>query len=173
MENIIDIRSIFKSALEQTISNYAEKARLEISQFILHICGEVRPYMVVTNPGAETLADEIFTNELRRDFIFNLLFNFCPRLSFTETKKEFSKLIQTFSFTLAIGDKVSQEGVPDYQNNSPSFNKLPDELFRRLPTRETITGLLEANKWLMIVLLISLYVSVEDFSSLELPSKSN
>lgn len=162
MENPIDIKAIFIEALNQTISNYAEKTKLEITQFILHICGELRPYMLVTETGAETLADEIFTNDLRRDFIFNLLFNFCPRLSFSNTEKEFSKLISGFSFTLALGDTVA---VANQRNNNA--NKLPEEIITRLPNRSSIVDILEANKWLMMILLISMYITVDDFKQTE------
>ncbi len=160
MRNLTNIDITFKEALEQTISNYAEKARLEISALILHICGEIRPYIVVTEAGAETLADKIFTNDLYRDFIFNLLFNFCPRLSFKDTNNEFADLINVFSFTLAVGDAVKTSQVRD---TNTSINKLPTEITSRLPNSEMIKRLLSNNKWLMMVLLINMYVSVEDF----------
>ena len=160
MENTPDIKSVFKDALNQTISNYAEKARATISHMILHICAEVRPYMIVTEAGAETISEEIFTVEICRDFIFNLLFNFCPRLSFSNTEKEFSKLVSCLAFTLAVGDRV---GNINNRPNDGDFNKLPEDISRRLPNHETINNLLEANKWLVMVLMISLYISVEDF----------
>jgi len=158
MEQPPNIKQLFTDALMQTVSNYAETSSASITEFILHICGELRPYMIVTPGGAETLAEEIFTTELKRDFIFNLLFNFCPRLSFTETGKEFSKLISTLAFTLAIGDAVITT------NDSEFKSLLPDELSTRIPDHETITNLLNSNKWLVMVLLISLYINVEDFN---------
>ncbi len=164
METTLNIKETFKLALDQTISNYAEKAKADIGEFILHIAGEIRPYMVVTDSGAEALAEEIFTVEVRRDFIFNLLFNFCPRLSFTDTGKEFSKLTSTLAFSLSIADRVSSgEGPPNSRNGDTRNNKLPEEIVRRLPSRSSIVELLEANKWLTMLLLISLYVSVDDF----------
>ena len=165
MDNVIDIKSIFKLALEQTISNYAETARLEISKLILHICGNVRSYMVVTDAGAESLSEEIFTNELYRDFIFNLLFNFCPRLSFTNPESEFNKLINSFSFTLAIGEYVKTD-FERSRDTGEHTNKLPEDILKRLPTKQMIRNLLINNKWLMMVLLISLYISIEDFESM-------
>lgn len=156
MEQTPNIKELFTSALTQTISNYAETSRNAITSFILHICGELRPYMIVTPAGAATLAEDIFTVELNRDFIFNLLFNFCPRLSFTDTGKEFGKLISALSFTLAIGDSCNTSS-----DNDESL--LPEELSTRLPDQNTITNLLMSNKWLVMVLLISLYINVEDF----------
>lgn len=169
MENITNIKDVFKEALEQTISNYAEKARLDVSQMILHICAEVRPYMLVTDAGAETLADEIFTNDLRRDFIFNLLFNFCPRLSFTNVENEFKKIIDTLSFTLAIKDKVGNVVDDQYR---VMINKIPDELTRRLSAKKDITTLLEHNKWLVMVLMINLFISIDDFPTVSDVSKT-
>lgn len=164
METPINIKAIFIEALDQTISNYSEKTKLELSQFILHICGELRPYMLVTESGAETLADEIFTNDLRRDFLFNLLFNFCPRLSFSDTEKEFSKLIGGFSFTLALADKVN---AINHRDNNTVSNKIPEEIIVRLPMHTAIVEILESNKWLVMVLLISMYVTVDDFKAAE------
>lgn len=158
MEQTLKIKELFTEALMQTVSNYAETSSGHITAFILHVCGELRPYMIVTPGGAETLAEEIFTNELKRDFIFNLLFNFCPRLSFTDVGKEFSKLISTLAFTLAIGDVVTESA----DNQSTSL--LPEELSTRIPDHETITNLLNSNKWLVMVLLISLYINVDDFN---------
>ena len=169
MENITSIKNIFKEALEQTISNYAEKARLDVSQMILHICAEVRPYMLVTDAGAETLADEIFTNDLRRDFIFNLLFNFCPRLSFTNVENEFKKIIDTLSFTLAIKDKVGTVVDEQYR---VMINKIPDELTMRLSAKKDISALLEHNKWLVMVLMINLFISIDDFPTVSDVSKT-
>lgn len=158
MEQTLKIKELFTEALMQTVSNYAETSSGHITAFILHVCGELRPYMIVTPGGAETLAEEIFTNELKRDFIFNLLFNFCPRLSFTDVGKEFSKLISTLAFTLAIGDAVTAS------TDNESTSLLPEELSTRIPDHETITNLLNSNKWLVMVLLISLYINVDDFN---------
>lgn len=158
MEQTLKIKELFTEALMQTVSNYAETSSGHITAFILHVCGELRPYMIVTPGGAETLAEEIFTNELKRDFIFNLLFNFCPRLSFTDVGKEFSKLISTLAFTLAIGDVVTAS------TDNESTSLLPEELSTRIPDHETITNLLNSNKWLVMVLLISLYINVDDFN---------
>lgn len=162
MDNPIDVKAVFQDALKQTISNYSDQARIEISMFIMHVCAQVRPYMLVTEAGAETMSDEVFLNDIRRDFVINLLFNFCPRLSFTNNvNAEFKKLISALTFSLSISDKTDQSGTTNQRYNDKS--KLPTEIQTRLPTYDNIQALLDANKWLVMILLMALYISVEDF----------
>ncbi len=151
------INTIFKEALNQTISNYAEKARLDVTHMLLHICGQIRPYMVVTEAGSEALSEEIFSNEIRRDFIFNLTFNFLSRIYFIDDKL-ITKIISGFTHSLALTERVNSSS-----SGYEALDKLPEELSNRIPTHEEIYNLLCSNKWLIIVLLINLYISVEDF----------
>ncbi len=165
--NIIDnvnLKEVFKEALSQTIANYTDNQKLEITHLILNICGQYRPYMLVTELGAEEISDEIFLSDIKRDFISNLLFNFCPRITFNNIKDIFQKIVITLSFSLTIGDTTILNDGPPKENKQNQYSKIPAEVNNRLPNYSDVSALLSNNKWLIMVLFIALYVNIEDFT---------
>ena len=158
--NSTELKEIFKEALSQSIASYSERNRIAIYELLLHICGELRPYMVVTPAGAEAISDRIFSNDIHRDFIFTLLFNFTPRLSIDRIEENFAYVVRSLAFGLSNINKIN---IPGYATANEDHIKLPEEVVDRLPTESSIIQLLKSNKWLVMILLINLYMSVADF----------
>ena len=153
-EAMADVIRIFVQATEHVLNNYLPESRPELDGFIAQMVLQEKPYMLVTDEGINRARMMVFAKESIRDFILSLSFSFFGRLASDENT------LAGLAHTLADGTTFHGYGA------DAKLNRMPTEIADRLEATSTTADILKANKWLMVLLLIQLSISIKE------PSKS-
>lgn len=122
------------------------EAEATITGFLHHVVLNEKPYMIVTPDGLRQITTVVFTNEVVRDFVLTLSYQFFSR--WCESQDAYLQLVQNLSHGCGARYVRSE------------WDAMPDVIGDRLVDFETTYTLLQANKWLVIVLLLQNFVSV-------------
>lgn len=122
------------------------EAETTISGFLHHAVLNEKPYMVVTPDGLRQITTVVFTNEVVRDFILTLSYQF------------FSRWCESHDAYLQLASNLAHGCSARYIYSD--LDAMPDVIGDRLVDFETAYTLLQANKWLVIVLLLQNFVNV-------------
>ena len=146
----MDLQDLFNMALEQTIDNMGQNNREKIVTLMGEICYNKIPYMYAQPSYVRDIADLIFTDGPNRDFIFTLTFNFFVRAPMAADE---------FHVSIArdLANSVSMRMVESKDTI------MPDEVNDRLDKTDDIIKLLMREKWLCVVLMISIFCRREYF----------
>lgn len=153
------VKQIFVESFEQSINTYGETERSVVAAFILNLCGRIRAYVIATKPGIELFSEQVFTTDTERDFILTLMFNFSTRLALSNINTKFNDIINALAFSLSPFNEEASNG----RNKSSAECMIPSEILDRMESESDIRSNLQNNKWMVIVLLIKLYIDLEDF----------
>ncbi len=137
----------FVSAVDHCLSTHVGDTRRALMAFIMEIMMR-RSVMMVTPDGLKEASDLVFTSDLHRDFVQAITFAFYSRWGANEQQK--TALLENLADG-ASGDVSSQEG----------WIAVPKPVQDRMLPRHEITTLLGANRWLVVLLLIKLYVVLD------------
>ena len=154
-EQMVEVASVFKEAYEHVIGNLTVDVRNKIYAFTGGIVLQDKPYMLLTPDGIERAINLVFTDDQHRDFILTLSFVFFSRWS--TGKNDLDEL----SDNLAAGVSHSGFGaVSGFSSNSKVTNALPGPMLTRLPVYNDARSLIGGNKWIVILLLMQLFISI-------------
>ena len=146
-DSMIVAAEVFQDSLNHVLGNLVGESKTSIKEFIVNYLLFHKPYMLVTPEGLPIAIDLVFGKEEYRDFIFNLHFVFFSR--YGNGINEVNGLIENLARGLS------------FYNVSPD-NYMPKEINTRLSTESNAFSLLAANKWLVSLVLISLFVNVDN-----------
>ena len=143
------VRETFKDSVSHLLSNYAPESTPAIISFVYNMALTRKPYTTVTQAGVAELVDFIFTNERERDFVLTLVFMFFARWGQSDEQ------LQGLAGSLARGVSFNEKA-------GGKLNVIPSELQDRLTTTDEVWELLYENRWLMVILLMQLYITLAD-----------
>ncbi len=146
-EQMVIVAETFQESLQHVLSNYLGETKTDIQLFVAEIVLKNKPYMLVTEEGLQHAVNLVFTNEQHRDFIFTLAFTF------------FARWGESDMHVTGLAENLAR-GTSQVHHNL-EYNAVPDQLTMRLSTMEDTKLLLEANKWLMIVFLLQLFIGLD------------
>ena len=152
ISDMVDVAVALNEAYEHVVENTYGNSRIAVVQFGAELVLRRKPYLLVTREGFTDIAGEVFGNDDHRDFLFTLYFAFCSRWGMT--KERFSVLAETLTWS------VCPVGI------SAEFSGAPSVIAQRLTSPEEVRPLLEANPWLVMILLLQTFIRVS-------PPKSN
>jgi len=143
---MVEVATVFQEAYQHVLGNNIGDVKKELIVFVAGVVLKERPYVLVSHEGLPRAIELVFATNTHREFIFNLAFTFFSRWGGDDSD------IQALAVNLARG--VSQVNV-DKGNNA-----VPEQYSRRLPSLADIKDLIGVNKWLMIVLMLQLFITV-------------
>jgi hypothetical protein len=145
-EQMMIVGETFVDSFQFVISNYLPDSKISIKQFITELVLKNKSYMLVSHEGVPYASNLIFSDESHRDFIMTLHFTFFARWGHLD--KDVDGLISN----LARGASMM---------NVRQLNAMPSDINTRLTDIETTKSLLDANRWLIVILLIMLFISAD------------
>ncbi len=152
--NMLSVETSFRDAYEHTVSNVLDPKRLdEIKLFLAGITTQTSIYMAFTTVGLPELMQNVFRTVGVREFVFNLSMAFNVRLGLTHVER--SQLVDILTNAVSILP-------PNQANADPSVIAIPKVVLDNLPSYEDIRELLNANNWLMTIVMVCLYLRVEN-----------
>lgn len=158
-EDMANVAASTQAAFQTIYAQTPLEARPKISQFVARVLYQEKPYLWVSATGLAHVIELAFADDLFRDFVLSLQFHFFTRWG--EGARKFTSLAHALSWGAAAGPKVSTASAKDND-----LCAIPPELRARLGTREETQELLEANPWMVCLLLLRSYMSLVDVEKL-------
>ena len=146
-DQIASCSQVFQESLSHVISNSIGDTRQHIQHFIANVILKEKPYLLVTEEGIQHAINLTFSDERTRDFVFMLSFTFFSRWGGTHQD------IDSLSENLAIGVTHAYRGHP--------LNAVPTQIGDRLTSFEEAAQLISVNRWLIILLMLQLTITIE------------
>ena len=148
-EQLTEVRICFIDAFNALYSKYTDTETLPaITRFLGQMSLQVKPWVLLTNDGLQLLVRTVFENDIIRDFIFSLQFQFFS--SWGHDASKYEGLVEIISDSVGIKREDLRSSL------------IPEQLTARLPVKDDCIDILIANKWLVIIALTQLYVTVTD-----------
>lgn len=136
---------VFIDSFRHVLSNSEETRRASMLEFALTVALKEKPYMLVTPSGLASLAAQVWSVEDCRDFLLQLSFVFFSRLG------ESDDFVLGLSRNLARGCSYVDTVVKQ------DYTAIPEVVGDRLADNVSALNIINANRWLMIVLLLQAF----------------
>lgn len=143
---MMEVASVFIESFNHVVSNYVGESKNHAKLFTANIILKEKPYMIVSLEGLPHITEIVFGSDANRDFILTLSFTFFSRWGHSE--REVYGLINNLA-----------RGVSNA--NALTLNAMPKDISSRLVSSENAAEILEANKWLIVIILMQLFITVE------------
>jgi hypothetical protein len=137
---MIDVGESFERALSHVLNNTLGTTYTKINGFIAEQVLRVKPWILLTDDGLTKVSDDIFGDGELQDFMLELTYTFGSYWGASA-----DKYIQ-LADVLGTSVGIQVEGV------------LANEIKTRTVTPERATQRLQANRWLMVLILMHLFV---------------
>lgn len=148
---MITVAEVFQDSYSHVLSNIIGESKNKIIAFIFTIILQNKPYLLVNEEGIQHAIDIVFTDKEHTDFILTLTYVFFSRLGGDE------KYVHEIVGNMARGLSVASP----LQYKTKAMTLLPDEYSSRLGTYIVVEELLSCNKWLIVLLMLQLFISVD------------
>ena len=157
IENMSAVEVAFRDAYNHVLSHFPDTTRKNtIFRFVGTVTMQYSMYIAFTSDGLKSLIQDVFANNTVRDFVLKLTSSFMARLG--ANGNELSELTRTLAYSFCMLPSTTNKNDV---NSSSDLLAIPEELKVRLPEYSDIEALLLANKWLITVSMISLYLRIE------------
>jgi hypothetical protein len=142
------IAGAFHSAFKTVMDQYLDEGqRDKLNQWVTTIAVEGKPWMWTSGDGQALLLDLVMVDEFYRDFVMALTFLFFARWG--EAGVKFTGLVDTLSWGTAADTPESEE---------MDLVLMPRVIRDRLVSQTDVKKYLAANKWVVTLMLIKLFV---------------
>lgn len=149
------VASAFHVAFKTVLGQYLDQEqRDKLMGWCITIAVEGKPWMWTSAEGQELLLDLVMVDEFYRDFVMTLTFMFFARWG--EANVKFTGLVDTLSWGTAA-DNVN--------NDDKGLVLMPAAISDRLVSQADVKKYLAANKWVVTLMLIKLFVMGDDSTS--------
>jgi hypothetical protein len=145
-EQMQEVAQTFIDSYAHVLANYIGETKDNITKFTADIVLRHKSYMLVGYEGLPNITDIVFNNEEYRDFILTLHYTFFSRWGQNEA-----------TLRGLIGNLARGVGI----SNLLEMNALPKPINSRLLFETTAVEILTANKWLIIILLLQLFIVID------------
>jgi hypothetical protein len=153
IEKMNAIELAFRDAYDHTLSHFPDITRRNtVLKFVSGITMQYAMYLAFTSDGLIRTMKDVFSNDIVRDFVLRLTGAFFTRLGVSE--KDVNDLPEVLASAMCVFPAPSS-------SISLDTIAIPDELKTRLPEYEDVKTLLLTNKWLVTLVMVSLYLRIE------------
>ena len=146
LPEMVEIAEAFNEAYEHVLVNTFGNSKETVVKFVADLVLRRKPYLVVTREGFTEVMDLVFSNDDHRDFLFTLYYAFSSRWGMS--KERYS----------ALAVNLAHSACPVMPGAEVSG--APSVIAQRLSSYEEVLPLLEANPWLVTVLLLQTFIRV-------------
>lgn len=138
--DMIDVGESFERALQHVLNNTLGTTYTNVNGFIADQVLRTKPWMLMTDDGIKTSSETIFGNAELQDFMLELTYTFGAYWGASADK--YNQLADVLGTSVGI----QVEGI------------LANEIKTRTATPERSIQRLQANRWLMVLILMHLFV---------------
>lgn len=144
---MIEAGVVFQQSYEHVMSNLYGSGKEKVLEFVVGVVLRERPYLLLTPQGIEHISELVFTDPNNRDFVLSLAFNF------------FSRLGGDADFYIGLSAAIAR-GAGQAISINTGIDATPNQISDRLVTEAEAVELLAPNKWLIVIFMINLFITV-------------
>lgn len=145
-EDMVSVAETLVGGYEHVLGIYTQSQRDSASRFTAELVMRELPFMLVTPEGAARVQGMVFSHPENRDFIMTLTHVLFARLGGDDTFLE--GLCNTLARGIAMPKKADHCLVPE-------------DIRERLSTTEDVVLVLKDNLWLVTILLMQLFITIQ------------
>lgn len=146
-EEMREAAGVFQESVEHVLKNQSAEGQKEITLFLANLVYKEKPYLLVTQEGLTHIMQLVWSQPNISDFVMTMSFTFFARWGHSEES------VQGLCENLARGCALVVKDLKD-------LNAVPAQMSERLADIDAARRLIQANKWLVIVLMAQLFVTV-------------
>lgn len=147
---MLEVQEAVTDAFDHVMAQFIGESATRVRSFLLQFTCSTSFYMAFSPNEFKQLMDTIFTQSDVRDFVMRVTAAFHAR--FGDGHAQYNSLLETL--TWAYNQKDPEPSLRGYM-------AIPEAIASRMPSREDVANLLKANKWLVTMALIHLYLRVD------------
>lgn len=155
-EDMVRVQRAIFAAHEATLAQYIPETRNKVMAFVANLILTEKPYIWIVTENIVRLVNTIYADDLYRDYVHMLQFNFFARWGAASGK--FISLVHELSWACAAG-----------ANPNDSFVAIPTEIRNRMPSQDEAVAVLTDNPWLVCLTLLRSYIVLVDPDKLVTP----
>jgi hypothetical protein len=148
-----EIAEVFGGSLDFVLTNvkrsYSPEGQERINKFVYDFVITQKPYMLMTQLGEQGAVETVFSDELIRDFILTVGFQFFTRWG--GSAERLNTLVESLAFAVSATDSLAGDRRQ---------NLIPGPILEDLPQESRALSVLRENKWLVVLLLMLLTVEI-------------
>lgn len=163
-DDIFKVANAIQGAVDAATRLRHGQALTQIGEFLATLLYYEKPYHWVSPGGFARISDLVFkkdapnTDDVVRDFVLSVHQHFFVRWG--EAGEKFTGLIDVLSWGLGVVGEGSVDDEP------VEYTGMPSAIRERLSGQSDVTKLLKGNQWLVILILITSFVSITDRNAL-------
>lgn len=147
---MLDVQEAVTDAFEHVMAQFIGESATRVRGFLLQFTCSTSFYMAFSPNEFKQLMDTIFTQSDVRDFVMRVTSAFHAR--FGDGHAQYHSLLETLAWSYSQKD-------PDPAVKA--YLAIPEAISSRMPSRDDIANTLKANKWLVTMALLHLYLRVD------------
>lgn len=147
IDEMVGLADVFQGSYSHVMGNLIGDTKKRMTEFALNVVLRHKPYMLVTPQGFTDMSTRLFGDDETRDFVFTLFFVFSARAGLTIDRYR------------SLSANLAQSATPVTRGSD--LSAAPSAVADRLAAYEEAADLLEANQWLVTLLLLQLFITVE------------
>lgn len=155
----VDMAVIYQESFLHLLNNLGEADKIEVLKYTVDVISE-NTFLTGSPEDFAVFTDNLFSNLAARDFVLMLQRIFFGR--WVQGRGE--GLINAMVYDLAVGLTISP------MKNAPEGHKLvTEQIAQTIPKMETVIELLSNNLWFVTVMLMPLFLNLDDIEK-QVPS---
>lgn len=141
-------------SFRNSIAQYEGETRANLLKFVARISGYCL-YTICDPKMVRHVRDDVFSQSSIRDFMMSMTSNFFFR--FGDNEEDHARLVNHIANAIVMVD-LPKSNVRD--------SLIPEEMVQRLPSLEQVQTVLQREKWLVVVILTTLNMTLREAASL-------
>jgi len=147
-EEMNNVAQVFvDAAYRYVIGNMTGDTLAKVQEFVIRIVLQEKPYLLVTPEGLTHITKYVFGQKAHLDFVLSMEYAFFARWGGDD--QDVIRLAQNLARGVSYSGGMTKE-----------LNSIPHVIYDRLLDYDDALKILQANKWLMIVLMMQLFITV-------------
>lgn len=171
MSGYMELRSIFQASVKQTLENLSDENAVRVRARLIDVVGGWTAPYLLSGDNFNEKSDEVFADEVFRDWLFNTRFVF-----FTNAGFAYGQSMVGFVLDMLARNASLDLGIGPEFNLTPEeleeLSGMPDQFPQSILNYDQAKELIAANNWVVPILLSIAFISLDD-EVLKTPAPNN
>lgn len=160
MSDLAELKPLFIQAVEQTLESLSAEAALRVRARLIGIVGSWSALYLFSKDHFDEKNEEIFQDEIFRDWLFNVRFVFMTNASFHYGHGVHAMVLDTLARSASLDMGVGEDlGISDEE--LVKLSAMPAQFPQEILNYQGAKQLLAANNWMVAVLLSIAFIPLE------------
>jgi hypothetical protein len=152
MQNFNEVGPIFIETVRQTLSNLSDEQAIKVRTKLIEIAGSWTALYLFSQDHFNEKNDEVFADEVFRDWLFNTRYVFFTRVAFAYGQSMVGTVIDLLAQSASL-DLGAAEALGLEDQDLVELSGMPEQFPQEILTHTDAKKLLASNNWVVVILL--------------------